>query len=93
MKFGKRGNVVVTRGICNNMADDIIFSKEVTNSLKRHFCCDWGDLTESDKQLNNDAIKYNNNRIFSAYNTSKGRIYVITEYDRSCTTVLFSREY
>lgn len=93
MQFGKYGKLVMTREINNAVADDVTFSKEVLNSIRKHLNCDWGDLCDEDKNLNNNAIKNKNDRILSAYNTSKGRIYIITEYDRSYTTVLFSSEY
>jgi hypothetical protein len=61
--------------------------------LYRHQCGDWGDLGEEDKQENEFSVgKYL--RIFSAYFTSKGvRLWVITEADRSVTTILLPSEY
>lgn len=60
--------------------------------LRRHHCGDWGDLSEEDKQANEDAIR-NENRILSAYLIGDDKIYIITEWDRSYTTILFSNEY
>ena len=54
---------------------------------------DWGNLCEEDKKLNDEAIKTGNGRILAAYETSKGKIYIITESDISATTILFSEEY
>lgn len=90
MKFGKW---VMTRGINDTVADDIQFSKEVLNCIRRHMSNDWGDLCDEDKKYNERAIETNQDRIFSAYNTSQGRIYIITEWNRSYTTILFANEY
>ena len=50
-------------------------------------------MCEEDKQMNDEAIKSGNDRILAAYETSKGNIYIITEHDRSATTILFADEY
>ena len=60
--------------------------------LRRHMSGDWGDLPEEDKRENDQAI-LNCDRVVSAYNVAGGRVWVITEYDRSATTVLLPSEY
>lgn len=60
--------------------------------LRRHHCGDWGDLCKEDKQANEDALAHGA-RILSAYLTGDRKIYVITEADRSMTTILFAEEY
>lgn len=61
--------------------------------LSRHMSGDWGDLSAEDKRLNDQAVQ-DDSRILSAYTTSKGdRLWVITEVDRSATTVLLAEEY
>ena len=61
--------------------------------LLRHATGDWGDLDADDKERNEEAIQ-EDSRIFSAYTLSDDtRIYVITEADRSVTTVLLPEEY
>ena len=52
-----------------------------------------GEMCEEDKQMNDEAIKNGNDRIFGEYETSQGKIYIITEYDWRHTTILFSNEY
>ena len=53
-----------------------------------HVNGDWGDMPEEDKQENEFSIQHGF-RIFSAYTTSAGeRIWIITEADRSATTIL-----
>lgn len=60
--------------------------------LARHVCGDWGDLVEADKKENEFSLE-NGYRLFSAYETPQGRIYIITEADRSVTTILLPDEY
>lgn len=60
--------------------------------LRRHLQGDWGDLTEDDKKENEFSLK-NGFRIFSSYETSHGKVWIITEADRSATTVLLPEEY
>ena len=62
--------------------------------LTRHATGDWGDLDDHDKQVNEEAIA-EGNRIFSAYLLPKTqeKLWVITEADRSHTTLLLSDEY
>ena len=61
--------------------------------LERHVTGDFGDdLCDEDKEANNEAI-WNEERILSAYKVSDMKLYVITESDRSSTTLLLSSEY
>jgi hypothetical protein len=61
--------------------------------LSRHHSGDWGEVDAEDTTLNDQAVK-DGNRILSAYRASKGRkLWVITESDRSVTTILLPREY
>lgn len=72
---------------------EAIPTKELTSALSRHLDGDWGDLSESDARLNDEAIT-GGGRIFSAYISSNGvKFWIITEADRSCTTVLLPNEY
>lgn len=87
------GKTVWTRGINNTIADNAKFAKEVTKAMQRYKNHDWGDLGEEDKTLNDEALTGGNDRILAAYNTSEGKIYIITEWDRSVTTILFAEEY
>lgn len=60
--------------------------------LVRHARGDWGDLDEHDRAANDRAVVAGD-RILSAYRLADLRIYVITEADRSATTLLFPEEY
>ena len=52
----------------------------------------WGDLSDEDRKANLRAIVYDE-RVFSAYTVNGSRLYVITEADRSSTTLLRASEY
>lgn len=60
--------------------------------LQRHARGDWGDMEQEDKDENQRCLELGE-RLFSAYNTPKGRVWIITERDRSVTTVLLPEDY
>ena len=61
--------------------------------LIRHAQGDWGDLCQEDKESNEYALK-NGERLLSAYKLRDGeKIWIITEWDRSVTTILFPSDY
>jgi len=60
--------------------------------LARHVSGDWGDVSPDDAAAN-DADLAAGGRLHSAYDTPAGRLWVITEADRSVTTVLLPSEY
>jgi len=61
--------------------------------LDRHVHGDWGDVPEEDKQANERSVAQGL-RILSAYTTSAGdKIWILTEADRSATTLMLPEEY
>ena len=73
-------------------------AETIRRCLDRHCRGDWGNLDEEDKQMNDDALENERNglptdRLFSMYSTNAGVIYVITEWDRSVTTILTPDDY
>mgnify|MGYP006274658741 CR=1 FL=1 len=65
----------------------------VHSLLQRHASGDWGDLCEEDMQANNDALQYGD-RLLSSYVLSDVcKVWIITEWDRSVTTILLPSEY
>lgn len=59
----------------------------------RHVSGDWGDICVEDRQSNADALQYGY-RLMSVYELSKTeRLWIITEADRSSTTLLLPEEY
>ena len=88
----KTGNFYMTIGIDNAIKQDNNYFKELVKCFEKYLTCDWGDLTEEDIIANERAL-INGNRILGAYDTSQGKVYIITEWDRSTTTILFANEY
>lgn len=61
--------------------------------LRRHARGDWGELCREDWEANERAL-FENSRLFSAYHDRAGhKFYIITEHDRSITTVLLPEDY
>ena len=83
------GQVVVTRN-CLNYAQE--HGINLTELIERHVSGDDGDLCKADKQLNDLSIK-EDGRVFSSYQTNGVKIYVVTEWDRSYTTIMLAEDY
>ncbi len=87
------GQMVMTAGVNDKVAEDSKFAKFVTESLARHATGDWGEMSPEDKTENELSLKADL-RLFSAYEKPDlPKIWIITEADRSATTVLFPEEY
>lgn len=84
------GTVVMTSGIAAALERGELF---VLPFLFRHASGDWGDMGTEDKLANDRALEEPCARIFSAYETGAGKIWIITEWDRSSTCILFPSEY
>jgi len=85
------GQVVMTAGI-----DDLVRHGRLNPApyLRRHLSGDWGDLDESDRRLNDAALQSGEDRLFSSYQvTPDQKLWIITEWDRSVTTLLLPSEY
>lgn len=66
---------------------------DVTLSLARHERGDWGDMSECDKAENEHGLKHGE-RLMSCYRDSRDtKFWIITEWDRSVTTVLLPEDY
>ena len=67
--------------------------EDIAKALDRHSACDWGDCGCEDWQENEFSLK-EGFRLFSVYHAANGRkFWVITEADRSATTVLMPEDY
>ncbi len=90
----KLGNVVQTRKVfINSSEEDSTFAKEVETAFKKYINADWGITCKEDKAMNDEAVSSGSDRILAKYPTCKGDIFIITEWDRSATTILFCDEY
>lgn len=81
------GNIVMTRGVANH-----IDMADINQCISRHIRCDWGDISDADWMCNTYALMHRE-RLLSRYNLSEYSVYVITERDRSVTTILLTDEY
>lgn len=67
--------------------------EDVAASLGRHIRCDWGDVCPEDKEENELSLR-EGFRLLSAYADRNGtKFWIITEADRSATTVLLPEDY
>ena len=82
------GRVVITPGAVSGLSPDDCFE-----ALNRHTRGDWGDLDEDDWKENDAALEHGF-RLFSQYSTQGDtKFWIITEWDRSVTTILLPEEY
>ena len=82
------GQVLITPG-----AHDDLNLKDVASCLVRHAAGDFGDVSEEDWALNEEAVEIGD-RILSAYHDRNGiKFWIITEWDRSATTILLPADY
>ena len=79
------GHVFITANAAERLEPE-----EVINSIMRHRRGDWGDVCTDDAASNEEAI-VDGERIVSVYGETK--FYIITEADRSVTTVLMPEDY
>ena len=82
------GRLVGTPG-----ALDTVGIEEMVSAFNRHSKGDWGDVCPEDWRSNDRAIQ-NGGRIFSAYHSKEGqKFWIITEADRTATTIHLPDEY
>jgi hypothetical protein len=82
------GTVVITPSARANLK-----SQDITHALNRHIGGDWGDVSEADRKENEFSIE-KRLRLFSVYHAQDDtKFWIITEADRSATTVLLPEEY
>ena len=88
------GQIVATPGAIQALHEADAGMGLATHLLYRHSHGDWGDLDKEDCEANDRAAALGDERILSAYNLDGGgRLWIITEWDRSSTTILLPEEY
>lgn len=89
----KLGDIIMTTGLKEMIErESLVPPLIVKHLLKRHATGDWGDVDDEDKQTNNDGVD-NGMRLVSSYTVSGEKVWIITEADRSSTTLLLPEEY
>lgn len=82
------GRIVMTHSVMNCLSEEDIFT-----GIRRHQSGDWGDANQHDPAANDRAL-VDGTRLLSAYQTSSGiTFWLLTEADRSVTTVLLPEDY
>ena len=90
-KFAPRfplGQIVATPNALNSVSN-----LEILSALRRHVRGDWGNLDAEDLQSNERALQFGG-RLFSSYLAGQNvKFWIITEADRSATTILLPEDY
>ena len=73
-------------------AQDTLNPEAIAQGITRHANGDWGELPEEDIATNQLALEHGS-RLFSAYGEGDQRFWIITEADRSVTTILLPQDY
>ena len=96
MRKFEAGEPVLTEAVYDRYWKDRAFRVFVNTSVGDHLNGDWGDVSEEDKKANDEAVT-NGGRIFSSYKrvvqNQEERIDIVTEADRSTTTIMLAEEY
>ena len=87
MQLFPSGRVVITRN-----ALDTLDPAAVQGALARHLAGDWGDVDKHDRRENERSLKQDL-RLLSVYDDQGTTFWIITEADRSATTVLLPEDY
>lgn len=83
------GRVVATQGVLRVMAEA---GEDPLSFLARHAKGDWGDICGADRRENELSLEHGW-RVLSCYTVGDAKVWVITEADRSATTILLPEEY
>jgi hypothetical protein len=82
------GQVVAT-----SAAVDTLSQEEMNAAIRRHASGDWGEVCEEDRETNEAALA-EKGRLMSVYQTKdETKFWIITEWDRSVTTILLPDDY
>jgi hypothetical protein len=83
------GRVVATPGVLKLLEE---VGEDPLCYLARHATGDWGEVDAHDRRENERSLKYGW-RILSSYPVGENTIWIITEADKSVTTILLPEEY
>lgn len=96
----KTGRLLMTRAINEDLQRHPDYAAFLAECFRRHLSNDWGDMPREDK-LENAGALINHTRLMSSYNLPppfrkvmmQEKVWIITEADRSATTVLYPDDY
>ena len=82
------GLIVITRAAIAEISPEDIFG-----AVRRHAQADWGNVEPKDREANNDALRLGD-RLLSSYQSARQiEFWILTEWDRSVTTILLPSDY
>ena len=81
------GQIVITANAHSTLA-----RHDILEGLQRHAAGDWGSVGDEDAEQNDFALRHHE-RVLSAYGDGPRRFWIITEADRSVTTILMPEDY
>lgn len=81
------GQIVITPNALSTLS-----SQAIDEGMRRHTAGDWGNVCPDDAALNNQALVHGD-RVLSVYGAGASRFWIITESDRSVTTILLPEDY
>lgn len=81
------GQIVITANARQTLTDE-----EINEGLRRHSSGDWGTICPDDAALNDESLT-SGDRLLSAYGEGQRIFWIITEADRSVTTILLPEDY
>ena len=80
------GQIIVT-----DPAQEILERADIAKALQRHAKGDWGDIKQSDKEQNDIAVREGGALISAYLDYLQRRFFIITEGDRTVTTILLPK--
>lgn len=91
----KKGKFTLGQLVATTNALESLNGEDIQIALGRHISGDWGDIDHpEDWEANCFALEHGEGRLFSVYHDRKGvKFWIITEADRSATTVLLPEDY
>ena len=96
MNIFHKAKVYQTKGVSCVAKESFLFVVEIAEALSRFKNRDWGITPKEDKKLNDESLEYKD-RILSAYQTSKGKIWINAEsedgIDYTAIVIMFPDEY
>lgn len=86
------GSVVMTNGVATTIEEEKFSTLDLWEILSKYQSRDWGITNTMDQRENNRAVEQGN-RVVAKYNIKGIDIFIVTEWDRSYTTILLPEEY
>lgn len=87
-----QSNFLLGETLITPAAPNALSPGEALLALERHQRGDWGDVCEEDRSANERALQ-TGLRLFSVYHSAGRKFWIITEADRSATTILLPEDY